>query len=59
MELKVGDVVRLKSGGPKMTITEFGKYHYSDHEQAKCIWFDNNKRTEGLFEKDTLELANT
>lgn len=25
MDLKIGDVVRLKSGSPLMTITEFGK----------------------------------
>lgn len=57
MDLKIGDVVRLKSGGPKMTITEIGKYGYSDHEQVKCVWFDSNKKTEDLFEKEVLEVV--
>ncbi len=56
MELKVGAVVQLKSGGPKMTITEIGKYNYSDHEQAKCVWFDGAKKFESLFEEETLEV---
>jgi uncharacterized protein YodC (DUF2158 family) len=56
LELKVGDVVRLKSGSPKMTITEIGKYGYSEKEQVKCIWFDANKKCEDLFEKETLEI---
>jgi uncharacterized protein YodC (DUF2158 family) len=32
MELKVGDVVELKSGGPKMTITRI------DSDSAQFIW---------------------
>ncbi len=59
MDLKIGDVVRLKSGGPLMTITEFGKYAYSDHEQVKCVWFDNKKKYSDIFEKETLEVTNT
>ncbi|MPM00433.1 hypothetical protein SDC9_46657 [bioreactor metagenome] len=54
MELKVGDIVMLKSGGPNMTIAEFGDYNYSGREQAKCVWFQGIKRYEDIFEKDTL-----
>lgn len=32
-DLKVGDVVRLKSGGPQMTIGSIVK------DQVKCSWF--------------------
>lgn len=34
-----GDVVRLKSGGQKMTIHELGKQAPYYHE---CAWFDKN-----------------
>ena len=33
-ELKIGDVVQLKSGGPSMTIRSVGT-------TALCEWFDN------------------
>lgn len=54
-ELKVGDVVRLKSGGPAMTIEEIGKYGMgSTHDQAKCVWFEGKKMQERVFELPTL-----
>lgn len=34
-EFKVGDVVVLKSGGPKMTINNF-----LDEDRIECTWFD-------------------
>lgn len=34
-ELTVGSVVRLKSGGPKMTITKVDAVH----AEAECMWF--------------------
>ena len=33
-EVKVGDVVTLKSGGPVMTVTDI-----QDDGQAQCQWF--------------------
>ena len=59
MNFKIGDIVKLKSGSPSMTITEFGKYRYSDHEQVKCIWFDGKKKCEDIFEKEVLETTST
>lgn len=56
MELKVGDVVMLKSGGPQMTIVEIGKYNYSDSVQAKCVWFERTKKTEEVFVLESLKL---
>ncbi len=57
-ELKVGDVVRLKSGGPRMTV-----YEIEDEEDMNymiyCRWFLENKHqpeTAG-FEADALEHA--
>jgi uncharacterized protein YodC (DUF2158 family) len=37
-DLKNGDVVLLKSGGPIMTID----YISIQREKATCIWFDKN-----------------
>lgn len=36
--MQVGDVVRLKSGGPKMTVTGLPAITGKD-EQANCTWF--------------------
>ena len=38
--MQIGDVVRLKSGGPKMTITAL------DEAQATCVWFNRNGRNQ-------------
>ena len=54
-QLKVGDVVRLKSGGPDMTIENIGKYVHKDG--AMCVWFDGKKRFHEVFDLATLELA--
>lgn len=37
--LKAGDVVQLKSGGPKMTIEGFQEMTAN---KATCIWFDGS-----------------
>lgn len=53
-----GDVVVLKSGGPKMTIKGIGKYGIVPKEDnALCEWFDGNKRTEHVFELHAIEKA--
>lgn len=54
--LQAGEVVQLKSGGPHMTIDTVGKFGMmgSEHEQAKCVWFEGTKRMEALFELHTL-----
>lgn len=55
-ELKKGDVVYLKSGGPRMTIQNIGDYTRIKNG-ACCIWFDGKKKYEDVFDLDTLELA--
>jgi uncharacterized protein YodC (DUF2158 family) len=52
--LKVGDVVQLKSGGPKMTIEHIGRYGTSSDAKAKCTWFEDAKKHEGLFSPEAL-----
>ena len=57
---KKGDVVRLKSGGPAMTVSHspgdtdehgdqlFAKYH--------CVWFIEETRKSAAFEEHLLEI---
>ena len=47
MEFKIGDVVRLKSGGPEMTVSQypFKTVDGVEHEgQVECTWFDSENR---------------
>jgi len=49
---KAGDVVVLKSGGPKMTVRS---YEPQDGEEATCEWFDkNHSLCAKSFHQDTL-----
>ncbi len=57
-ELKVGDVVSLKSGGTPMTIHKIG--HFSSpaeagSEEANCVWFMDGKLAEAVFDLRTIE----
>ncbi|WP_222832266.1 YodC family protein [Pseudomonas sp. SC3(2021)] len=48
---KTGDVVKLKSGGPDMSVkSENGKH-------LTCQWFAGKKLEQGIFHIDTLEHA--
>jgi len=62
-DFKIGDIVRLKSGSPKMTITSTSVWkningqHSWDNSFAECTWFDDsNKPTKKDFPKESLEL---
>ena len=53
-----GSVVRLKSGGPRMTVVDYGTYGYDPDPKYKCRWFDSkNTVTEQIFSEAELELA--
>lgn len=52
MDLKIGDVVQIKSGGPKMTIEDIGEYN--SEQKAYCTWFDGNKKNSDLFKPEAL-----
>lgn len=55
-ELKEGDVVQLKSGGPRMTIAGIDVYGMgSTKKKANCVWFEGAKKLESLFELHSLE----
>lgn len=59
--LKAGDVVRMKSGGPKMTIVRIWEQYGTvgaDGPKAYCQWFTNNGLLESQsFAIDTLEVV--
>lgn len=50
----IGDIVKLKSGGPEMTVQTLphppGKYY-------SCQWFAGKKLESGNFPSDSLELV--
>jgi len=50
-----GDVVKLKSGSPKMTVRG---YHKNDPQMLTCIWFDDNEMKAASFKEDSLEESN-
>lgn len=50
-----GDTVRLKSGGPVMTIADLGDYH--GDASAWCVWFEKTVQKTGVFGIVTLEKA--
>jgi uncharacterized protein YodC (DUF2158 family) len=53
-QLKVGDTVRLNSGGPLMTVTGIG-----DQEGGRtliwCSWFTNDKEDRATFPMAAVE----
>lgn len=61
MTIKAGDVVRIKSGGPKMTVVRIWEQYGTvgaDGTKAYCQWFTNNGLLESQsFSIDTLEVV--
>jgi uncharacterized protein YodC (DUF2158 family) len=39
-EFKPGDLVRVKSGGPIMTVEQVGKTAMLQEEAVWCVWFE-------------------
>lgn len=52
-----GDVVQLMSGGPRMTVDEYGTFGLAQTEGVKCVWFDGNRRLEEAFDEALLKPA--
>jgi uncharacterized protein YodC (DUF2158 family) len=53
MEFQIGNVVRLRSGGPDMTVESI-----ESEEKVWCTWFDSNKRNlSKAFKREVLELV--
>lgn len=57
-DFKVGDTVRLKSGGPLMTISGVGENPSSgsrDENYWRCEWFDKDQKSHmQSFHKESL-----
>ena len=49
-KFEVGDVVKLKSGGEKMTIEEI-----EDDGYVSCVWFEGSQVQRGSFAAATLQ----
>lgn len=55
-EIRVGSSVRLKSGGPTMTVEQLGTTQLGGEVvHAWCQWFDKTKLTTGVFPVTSLE----
>lgn len=48
----VGEVVRLKSGGPEMTVCNV--LEDIDDDRVRCQWFAGNKLQDGWFNPESL-----
>jgi len=48
MEFKKGDLVKLKSGGPTMTVSEI------ENNRIYCQWFANNELKTEVIEAEAL-----
>lgn len=56
-DIEKGDVVRLKSGGPEMTVEDTGNYLRSAgiEDGVKCTWFDQGQLQTTVFDRASLE----
>ncbi|RRD41423.1 DUF2158 domain-containing protein [Comamonadaceae bacterium OH3737_COT-264] len=53
--LAVGTIVKLKSGGPDMTV--YREVNLSSGTFIRCQWFAGKKLESGDFDPDSLELV--
>ena len=51
----IGDIVKLNSGGPEMTVQSLPG---SSNSNYRCQWFAGKKLESGSFPPDSLELVN-
>jgi uncharacterized protein YodC (DUF2158 family) len=64
-DFKKGDIVKLKSGGPRMTVSTVGDYAggmgIGPEDEVACVWFDLvkgvQKPQERVFDAAVLEHA--
>jgi uncharacterized protein YodC (DUF2158 family) len=54
-EIKAGDIVQLKSGGPKMTVSVITRNNQGT-SLAKCAWFDGAKHNFATFPVTSLKI---
>ena len=56
MAFVTGDIVELKSGGPKMTVKGNPG---TDPDLYDCQWFGGKKLENGFFRGDSIKLSST
>lgn len=49
-DFNVGDIVKVKSGGPKMTVDQI-----THKGEVSCTWFSGSKMQTGYFHPETLQ----
>lgn len=57
-EFKKGDVVVMRSGGPKMTVADVGDFSgfgMGPENGVKCQWFEKTKIHEQVFDAEVLK----
>ncbi|PLZ00323.1 DUF2158 domain-containing protein [Burkholderia sp. WAC0059] len=53
----VGDVVTLKSGGPRMTVMYAGPVGFAEGHWLICQWFDEHgELRQEMFEQDSVQI---
>lgn len=60
-DFKKGDIVKLKSGGPKMVVEGFRMNIFNstiDYEQVQCTWFNNDEKKTEFFDSNVIEVIN-
>lgn len=50
-QFNIGDIVQLKSGGPKMTVTRVKDKH------VETAWFAGSKKESGMFPLEAISIA--
>lgn len=57
-DFKKGDTVRLKSGGPPMTVLNVVDYGPAGPtECVACVWFDGKRKEHDIFDSAVLKLS--
>lgn len=56
MKFTIGDGVRLRSGGPEMTVSQIDAPDAEGAEFAHCLWFDGAEASECAFDTRTIVL---
>jgi uncharacterized protein YodC (DUF2158 family) len=56
-KFEAGVIVKLKSGGPKMTCSGREGILTQEKEEVHCQWFAGSKMEDGWFPPDSLEIV--
>jgi uncharacterized protein YodC (DUF2158 family) len=54
-QIKSGDIVQLKSGGPHMTVSKL--HEWQGRTEANCDWFEGTKPMSGSFPLTSLKVV--